>query len=150
MAPQMLDATDPARPRPFCGDARGEDDRATFANVRTGVFRRGEGAPIAEREEVTGGLEVRLSQRCELQGIGCREHEMVDGAQPLEQRFDRALFREIGNIPFGAIRQRRQGRVQPLLAARRDDDVRTLLGCRLCRRQPNPRAAAQDYDALSF
>src|SRR3954447_14414641 len=59
----------PAGARPQRRDAGGEDDRAAGPDAAAAVFRRREGAPVAQPEEAARRVEVRVRQAGELERL---------------------------------------------------------------------------------
>src|SRR3954453_13427560 len=111
------------------------------------LYRR-VGAPKANVESEPSGFEVRVRDRADLQRFTRGESEMVEAAQSVEEIADLLLAANIDGVSLGAGRQPLEGRVDPLRAARRNDDGRSV-GCgALGGGKADPRGAAQDHDPL--
>ena len=117
--------------------------------MATTIFGGHKGAPIAKREKVARGGNVGLREPAKLQGLASGKSQMVEGTKLCEECLHRTLVGEIERVTFGARWQPDESLLHPTLAARGYHDRRPFPRRGLSRCKPDPRAAAEDDDALS-
>jgi hypothetical protein len=79
-----------------------------------------------------------------------REDQMIEWAEPREQRLRLVGVCKVQHVALGASRERGERFVDSRLPAGGDHHARPLASCRLCGGQPDARAAAQHDNAFSF
>jgi hypothetical protein len=117
--------------------------------MRAAVFRGHERAPEADIDEAARPLDRHHVQRFELQALAGGEHEVIERADALEQCAHLRLVRHVDELALGAASEHCERAVEPLPAARCDDDGGALALCRLGRGKPDARRAAENHHPLA-
>ncbi len=133
------------RPRPR--RAGGEHQGAAVPDHPPPVLGGGKRAPVSQLEKSADLGQIGV-QHQELQGLGRRVDEMVEGAHRLEKGLRRRLVRKVDRPPFGARSQGGDRRRHPSLGARADHDPGAFRRRRLGDREADAGRAAEHHDAL--